>query len=384
MLRCTVLVLLVLPSLVWPVASWAQTGGVEPKVEANAAMKYWQAFALLPEFDKDEQHTFDEGNKAPSQAVEKLVEKSRNSLRYLQRGTRIRQCDWSLDYEDGIELLMPHLQKSRNLCRLACFRARIEFEKGNSKEAVDDALAALTLARQAGREPILICNLVEWAIEANVIETVATSLPRADAASIAEFTRRLDQLPPGATVRNSIKGESRLFYPYVKKMVQGMATRDKDNWFTKFKALLSPNEDPKLLQKLEAMGPQEVLNMVENMSAVYEEMARLVDLPRDQFIREWERFEEKAKAANPLAAMLLPAIHKVMAAEDRSQARRALLKAAIAVVQGGKEKLAAHPDPFGNGAFAYEEIPGGFVLKSKLTQADNKPVQLTVGAVAKE
>ena len=43
--------------------------------------------------------------------------------------------------------------------RLACFRARIEFDRGNSKGAVDDALAALTLARQAGKEPILFATL---------------------------------------------------------------------------------------------------------------------------------------------------------------------------------------------------------------------------------
>ena len=132
------------------------------------------------------------------------------------------------------------------------------------------------------------------------------------------------------------------------------------------------------------MGPEGVLKQVEDLSAVYAEMARLVDLPRDQFAVQWDRFEEKSRATNPLAAMLLPAVHKVMAAEDRSQARWALLKAAIAVVQGGKEKLSAHPDPFGKGPFVYQEIAGGFVLKSNLTQADNKPVQLTVGLMPRE
>ena len=72
--------LLTLPPLVWPVAAKAQTPGAEPSVEANAAMKYWQAFALLPQFNQEEQKTFEEGNKASLQAVEKLVEKSRDGL----------------------------------------------------------------------------------------------------------------------------------------------------------------------------------------------------------------------------------------------------------------------------------------------------------------
>jgi hypothetical protein len=61
-----------------------------------------------------------------------------------------------------------------------------------------------------------------------------------------------------------------------------------------------------------------------------------------------------------------------------------LLNAAIAVVQGGKDKLAAYPDPFGKGPFSYQEIPGGFVLKSNLNQDDSKPVQLTVGVTAQQ
>jgi hypothetical protein len=42
-----------------------------------------------------------------------------------------------------------------------------------------------------------------------------------------------------------------------------------------------------------------------------------------------------------------------------------------------------YPDPFGKGPFEYQEIPGGFMLKSKLMHAD-KPVTLTIGVVKKE
>ena len=55
-----------------------------------------------------------------------------------------------------------------------------------------------------------------------------------------------------------------------------------------------------------------------------------------------------------------------------------LLKAAIAVVRGGPEKLEAIKDPFGTGPFAYRRLDKGFELKSKLVFHD-QPVSLTVG-----
>ena len=55
-----------------------------------------------------------------------------------------------------------------------------------------------------------------------------------------------------------------------------------------------------------------------------------------------------------------------------------LLKAAIAVVRGGPEKLEAIKDPFGTGPFEYRPLDKGFELKSKLLFHD-QPVSLTVG-----
>jgi hypothetical protein len=71
-------------------------------------------------------------------------------------------------------------------------------------------------------------------------------------------------------------------------------------------------------------------------------------------------------------------MHKIVAAERRAAARMALFKAALAVVQGGRDKLKDITDPFGDGPFEYRAVGKGFELKSKLLFKD-KPVMLTVG-----
>ncbi len=68
----------------------------------------------------------------------------------------------------------------------------------------------------------------------------------------------------------------------------------------------------------------------------------------------------------------------VMAARRRADARLALLKAAIAVVQHGPDAMKETKDPFGDGPFEYKATDGGFELKSKLLFRD-QPVTLAVG-----
>jgi hypothetical protein len=69
---------------------------------------------------------------------------------------------------------------------------------------------------------------------------------------------------------------------------------------------------------------------------------------------------------------------KVIATQRRVQAQRALFQAALAVVQGGRDKLKDIKDPFGDGPFSYRSRGKGFELRSKLL-FKGKPVTLVVG-----
>ena len=69
---------------------------------------------------------------------------------------------------------------------------------------------------------------------------------------------------------------------------------------------------------------------------------------------------------------------EIVAPERRNQTQMALFKAAIAVVQGGPDRLKDIKDPFGDGPFEYRALDKGFELKSKLL-FKGQPVTLTVG-----
>src|SRR5438270_13424546 len=85
-----------------PTPAAPQPPDAKPDLAANAALKYWEAFALMPALDKDQETLLAEWNKVPlDESARKLITASQKSRLYLYRGAKLRRCDWSLDYEDG-------------------------------------------------------------------------------------------------------------------------------------------------------------------------------------------------------------------------------------------------------------------------------------------
>src|SRR5262249_48720498 len=121
-----------------------------------------------------------------------------------------------------------------------------------------------------------------------------------------------------------------------------------------------------------------VLKFAEETRSSYKLMAKKIELPPDQFEKEFER-EAKKQAGNPVFKAFFPALVKVRQAQARAHVRRAVLSAALAVQLDGKDALSKHPDPVAGGPFEYESFAGGFELRSKLKGQDGKPVSLTVG-----
>lgn len=389
------LLVLTVLTLLWPAAASAQSppapgsaGGSSPApgsaggspinpadTSNNAALQYWQAFVLLPALDKEQEKLIEEWATVPlDEAAQKLIEDSRTSLMYLHRGAKHQQCDWGFDYKDGISLLLPNLTKARTLARLAALRARYHFERGNFGAARDDATAMMALARHVGRDPIMICLLVRYAIENMVIDLVAPYVPDIKAPySPAKAT--FDALPASSNIRQVLPTEKEFMAKYIMRELRKVEQAKPGSWRDLWKNMLGA-EAPDSIKNVASLD--EAVKMVEDLLPVYDELERLAALPRDEFEKQYPPYKEKTKAAQPLAGLLLPSVDKTRATEDRSRARMAMLLAAIAVVESGPDALKNIKDPFGDGPFEYRPLDKGFELKSKLLY-DGKPVTLTVG-----
>jgi hypothetical protein len=377
---CLALTFLVLPVGYASADAPADLGG-------NAALEYWQAFATLPKLtDADEKKLNAECLTMPLDAhAREMVANADYALRMLHHGAALPGCAWGVPYEDGLDVRLPRAQAARVLCSLACLRARIRFEEGKSAEAVDDLLDAMALSRHVSQDGILLIVLTGYSIERTPTETLAASLPRLDARAIKDLKTRLDALPPSGSLAAAMRYEEKSDLDWLVRRVK--ETKDKDSLL----ALLSPffltegeakGGDPaeKARAFLEECGGTAagVVKLAEEVRAFYPQAAKLLDLPPDQFEKEFER-EAMKRAGNPVFKMFFPALVNVRRAQARADVRRSLLAASLAVQVDGRDALKNHPDPVVGGPFEYVAFEGGFELHSKLKGGDDKPVALTVG-----
>src|SRR5262245_22463241 len=306
-----------------PVWTFAQVPARVTSKPNNAALQYWQAFSTMPTLDEKQKELLENWNTAPLDAkAQELINASSNSVMYLHRGAQIEVCDWGLDYDDGIGLLLPHVAKSRDLARLAALHARFEFERGNKKAARQDAVSMAALARHIGQEPIMICQLVQYLIEEATVDLVAPHVPELKA-SYADSLAMFDRLPKAATLQESVMTERDFFAKWMVNKIKAEEKRQKGAGLELWKQKISGIEIPESIKYVQYVD--EILRMCDELAPKYGEMARLVTLPQPEFDEQYPMFYEAATASSPVAQVIFPAVNKVLAKQRHSQARMAML-----------------------------------------------------------
>jgi hypothetical protein len=344
-----------------------------PDPSANAALKYWQAFATLPTFtDEGQQKLRKECVTMPLDAhARELVTKADYALRMMHHGAELPRCDWGISYEDGIDVRLPHMNGALSLTSLVCLRARMRFEAGKSADALDDIVAALILGRHTSQNGVQIAVVVGYSIEHRLIETLALSLPKLSADEIKKLKTRLDNLPPGGTPAAAMKFEEKGFLDWFVREVK--EKKDKESLLDLLSQYIRDQADsPERSREkgrafLEECGgtAEGILKCAEQSRQSYERMAKQLVLPLNQFEEGFER-EVKKQNGNPVFHVFFPALDRVRWSHARMDVRRALLSAALGVQLDGREALMKRPDPVVGGSFEYTAFEGGFELRSKL------------------
>jgi hypothetical protein len=353
----------------------------------NAALKYWQAFAQLPKFTDAQEHKLrEEYLTVPLDAhVREIVTKADYALRMMHRGAALAHCDWGLGYEDGIELLLPHAQAARTLTNLACLRARIRFEDGDNAGAIDDLVDAMALGRHVSVDGTLITVLQNFGIEYRTSDTLALYLPKLSALQIKGLKARLDALPPSGTAAvGLVPFEEKAGLDWMIRKIKEQ--KDKDSLLAFVTSFCSMrNDTPEQGRErgrafLDGCGgtADGVLRMAEETRPVYAHAAKMMELPLDQFEKEFA-VEAKKLDANPVFKTFFPAVSSMRNSQARADVRRALLATAFDVQLDGPEAVKNHVDPVAGGPFELSTFEGGFELRSRFKPADGKPWVLVVG-----
>jgi hypothetical protein len=314
----------------------------QPALHANAAIEYWNGFAALPVLDEQQQKLVVHWNTVPlDDAALKVIELSKASLVALQRGAQVQGCDWGNHYEDGPEMLMPHVAKARDLARLAGLRARSEFEQGNFRAGVDDVIAALVLARRVGADYPLICLMVQYAMELPIMELTANYLTKMDAPTLKHLASSLSALPPGGSLQKSVPGEKQWMIFWLSKELKEGKER---NWKDTFMKLTTADDKEgratvqAALQAAGPLTPQWKAKLLGEFGAHYDELLKLLNLSPDQFMAQFPALHQKIKTSNPVAGLMVPALEKAYKRDLQARTQMALFGAALGAALEAADK----------------------------------------------
>jgi hypothetical protein len=361
--------------------------------EPNAALAYWKAFHFMPKLDRGEIQTLVEWKTAEVKDLKKIVGEGGAPTwqGFLFRAVKIKKCDWALDYdEDGIGLLLPHLDKGRMFSRLALARARCRFEEGDPGAGLEIALAAMTLARHLGGDELIISFLVQMSIEQDAIELIARHLPVLSERDRKRLTAALDALPEGGSLEKAVRVDKRTTVTWVGKWLEGMKDDRSDAWKAKVRQTLSyTRESERALDKLFDGPGDSVAKLIalnKALGGFHDELLKYVHKSPAKVAKPIADLVEEYCKDNPLGRFLLPQVNVALVWEraGAGATRIDMLRAAVAVADKGPDAVKQTSDRYAEGArpLGYRKAPGGFELTSQLKEK-GKPVTLRVGVPPK-
>jgi hypothetical protein len=313
-----------------------------------------------------------------------LLKRYGPALRELARGAALKKGDWGdagfLDDEK-----FPILKLSK-LGKLACLRASYSFQTGQSDAAIRDVEAAVKMARHIGARGAFFPRVVQAAIENTAIDVAAAYLLQQNAAVLKVIAADLDAWRNADPLSEAMQGEKAFLLEYERPRYLGKTPQEALELLRGPELARTKDSEDEANAIMKASGgtTEGLLKLVDAAAMRYDELVRIADLPATEFNAAISAFRQNHARDNPLAVSVLPAFEGVRFSSDRTKARFAMLKAAVAVVSRGTGALKAFQDPFGDGPFEYHPFKAGFELKSKLSVNDRPPAIVTVGVRAKD
>jgi hypothetical protein len=308
--------------------------------EGQTAERPWKAdeFPLIAAWLKD--------NEGPLQTVMAATERPRY---FSPLVTSDAKPDASM-----IEVLLPGVQKSRELARALGSRAMWELAEGSQVDAWRDLMTMHRLGRLVGQGPTLIEYLVGVAIESLAIngELRFLSETKPSAKMLAMYRKQLDRLPARSVVADKIDtGERSFFLDIAHRMARGQMG---------LKEIADGGGDNSLFEKLaegaifQTVDWDQLLKSANKWYDRIAEVSRKPDyLERSAAIKKFDQDlkEVVAKSRGPgallsllggkpaitqtmsdvLISLLLPAVTNVLAAEGRVTMRMQSLELAFAL-----------------------------------------------------
>lgn len=387
-----------------------------PPENKNAALAYWRAISLMQEPTGEaasvDLQPFLTGEKAWDQdLLGAYLESNGTALRELERGSRLPECNFGLDYEDGAAMLLVHLASARKIAKLNVLHARQHLAQGRPSEAIEAFLVGFRFADHVWRDGTLITALVARAISKLTIRPLFLAIEQGglDAEALAPVDRAMRETPPywydWSIVISSEKACFAVAWKRIiesddpkREMEAGGMFQDEFGSLADLVAGKAPKEAEDRFRKEWGLEPKD-LGDAEKMREYFrksqEEYGRIIDevaaALRGTYLESrprLEAIEAKMSEMGYPTRMMMPALSRADGIRAEAEAERGGLLALIAIARhraskGGDPEsldgLDVPTDPFTGKAFELAITKRGLEVRSGGKDGDGNPIAFRMG-----
>ncbi len=301
----------------------------------------------------------------------------------IQLGAERPACRFDLDYDAGVNMLLPHLRNCRTLNDILAAKAQFETEAGRAQSGWDLALTQLRFADELRSEPFFISQLIrisqiEYACRTTQTLCAITAPSEEHYGDLIELLKGLDDVTPlvrAADGERLVFGTP-LFKLSLKERQEALAV-----------PASSDHEPPGLMEKLIAWAISFKPLLLADHAAYLRVMKENAEMLKHPYSPDrmdtLRKVVKKAEKYHRLTSMLVPATVRIKERYTRMVANIRLTRAGLALQRYKQEHgtwpenldmlgLEGLDDPFAEGQLHYQPQADGFVLYSVgLDQKDN-------------
>ncbi len=113
-------------------------------------------------------------------ALRTVVRANQDALAWFAQGAGYERCRYPVDLTRGFEAIFPDTPRLKQAVLLAAVSAIVHAEAGDGKQASDELLSGLALARSAEAEPVLLSQVFRMAEISIMITALERTLNRAE------------------------------------------------------------------------------------------------------------------------------------------------------------------------------------------------------------
>jgi hypothetical protein len=364
--------------------------GEQFRTDINPALKYYQAFILAPDLspsDHDYLLTNEwRGQKLPERVGELLS-------RYDNQFTMVRQaaystvpCDWGIDMSPGPATLLPGLARNKAIVVTSRLRAMWFLQNNRPADAVEDLMAAFTLARNSSHDGTLISVLVQIACENILCNTLAENYFQLSSETFKQVVDGFEAAPPRGTVADCLSTEKAYFHDWFKNKISALQNEtpgDEAKIMSAVRDVVvgmrgdeggqsgeTPSGFWNRVVKASGGTSEGILSLLRSEEPLFEQVAAIMALPVHDYEIQMKQFQQEVRqSSDPFVPEMFSALEKCRAREFASLARLAMVRAAAEYKLHGEDGLKSVLDPYRQEPFSFERftfegVDRGFELKS--------------------